>query len=369
MLDTIKNVLKIIESHGFEAYIVGGFVRDFILGNSSKDVDICTNAKPFELNKIFDNVVFIDERYGTITVEYNKIKFEITTFRKDNNYMNNRKPESIEYIDSLDDDIQRRDFTMNALCMDSSLKIIDKVGGLSDIKNGLIRTIKNPYKVLEEDALRILRAIRFATTLNFILDSDLEKAIIKYKELLKNISYYRKKDELNKILLSKDSKRGVSLIKKYGLDLELDIYNIDNIISSDDLIYIWSSFEFSLQYPFKKDEKKMIETIKSLCNCNNLDNMVLYKYGLYANVGSALIKKIDKNLIIEKYNSLPIKSRSDILISNEEIKVLLGKNNYNKISIIYNDLEENILNYKLKNDYSDIRKYIISRYLGENNEK
>lgn len=368
MLKNAIEILKKIEAKGFNAYIVGGFVRDYILGIDSNDIDISTNATPLDLKKIFDNIISTNEQYGNIIVLYNGFAFEITTLRREGKYVNNRKPTKVEYIESLEEDLKRRDFTINTICMNSSLEIIDLLEGSKDIKNQMIKAVRSAYIELNEDALRILRAIRFATILNFNLDSELENAIVKYKHLLKNISFDRKKIELDKIFCSKNAIHGIQLIKNYKLDIDLEL-NVDNFIYSEDLIYMWASIDFSPKYTFKKHEMKAITMIKELYNYDNLNNIILYKYGLYVNVGSGMIKGIDKKIIIDKYNSLPIKSRSDILINNKELMDIIDKKMYNKINNIYEDLEYKILNRELVNTKLNIKKYIINNYLGDNNEK
>ena len=162
MLDTSIEILKKIEESSFKAYIVGGFVRDYILNIPSIDVDICTNATPKELLEIFDNAI-PNEEYGSVRVVYKKVTFEITTFRKETKYVGHRKPMEIEYIDDLKQDLLRRDITINTLCMNSNGEIIDVLGVMQDLKNRVIKVVGDANKKLEEDSLRILRCIRFAT--------------------------------------------------------------------------------------------------------------------------------------------------------------------------------------------------------------
>ena len=164
MNDTARLILNKINESGFQAYLVGGYPRDLYLGRESTDFDICTNATPKDLTEIFGDVKQHLEQYGSVTVYLNNLRFEITTFRKDIKYINNRKPIEIEYIDNLEDDLKRRDFTMNTMCLDSEGNLIDLLNGKEDIDKHLIRTVGDANKKISEDSLRILRAIRFATT-------------------------------------------------------------------------------------------------------------------------------------------------------------------------------------------------------------
>jgi len=172
MNETALKILKKINSNGFVSYLVGGYPRDLYLGKESIDYDICTNATPKELKEIFGESVLPAEQYGSVTLMYHNTRFEITTFRKDIKYINNRKPVEIEYVDNLLDDLKRRDFTMNTMCIDSNGNLIDLLNGKEDINDRIIRTVGNAELKIYEDSLRIHRAIRFATILNFKLDDD-----------------------------------------------------------------------------------------------------------------------------------------------------------------------------------------------------
>ena len=192
MLDTSLKVLNMIEDNSYEAYIVGGFVRDYIMGIKSNDVDITTNAKPKELIKIFPNANLDNALYGSITVYYNDIRFEITTYRMESNYDDNRHPDTINYVKDLKTDLKRRDFTINTICMDKYGNILDLLNCKDDINKKIIRTVINPMASFKLDSLRILRAIRFATTLDFELDSKIVEAIRQSKYLLEGLSINRK---------------------------------------------------------------------------------------------------------------------------------------------------------------------------------
>ena len=185
----IKKVLSAIEKKGFEAYLVGGYVRDLLLGKISYDIDICTNATPKDLITIFP--MALAKSLGGIDFKIKEYHFEIMTYREEISY-ENRRPSEYNYINNLVLDLQRRDFTINAICMNTKGEIIDLVKGVNDLTNSRIVMIGDAAKKLKEDPLRILRAIRFATTLNFNLDNTLVKEIKNnYKELKKSlIKYY-----------------------------------------------------------------------------------------------------------------------------------------------------------------------------------
>ena len=157
LIEKACELLQMFYSSGYEAYVVGGFVRDIILGRNSFDVDIATNATPKEVQMIFKDVKLPFEGYGSVHLVYKKVNFEITTYRMDLEYQDKRKPSKIVYTDKLIIDLRRRDFTMNTLCMDKNKNIIDLLNARCDIENKVIKTVGNANRRLKEDSLRILR--------------------------------------------------------------------------------------------------------------------------------------------------------------------------------------------------------------------
>ena len=356
MYNTALELLNKFNEDNFKAYIVGGFPRDLYINKKSTDVDICTNATPKEIKEIFKDSKINNEQYGSVSLIYNTVRFEITTFRKEKKYENNRYPVKIKYIDNLIDDLLRRDFTINTLCIDSEGNYIDLLNAKQDIDNKIIKCVGDANKKIKEDILRSLRAIRFATILNFKLDDKLKKAIKKNKKLIKKLSYYRKKEELEKIFSSPNCKYGLDLIKELELDKELNI-NTDIIITTSSL-GIWAQLNVLDIYPFTKNEKEIIKNIKLALKEDVLDNNILYKYGLYVCTLVGEIKNIDRVDIVKKYNSLPIFSIKDINVKADQICEILNKNKGPFIKKIYKDLEYKILNNLLENDFNEIKNYL-----------
>ncbi len=366
MLDVALKLLKEITSHSYKAYIVGGFVRDYILGIESKDIDIATNATPKQIKEIFEDSCLPNEDYGSVIVEKKGIRFEITTFRKEIEYDNNRKPVEIKYIDDLYSDLLRRDFTINTICMNEDGEILDYLDGRRDIDNKLIRSVGSAYDKFTEDSLRILRAVRFATILDFELDDEIISAINDTKHLIKNLSFYRKKCELDKIFTSPNRKNGIQLLLNLGLDEELDIQNLRRIvdIETTSSIGIWCLLDVDDKYPFNKNELELIHDIKVALELNNMDPIALYKYGLYVNCVAAEIKGKDIKEITESYSLLTIKSRDEINIDSEDIMELLSKAPGKYLKDIYDDIEREILYRRLINEKNEICNYIIKKYKG-----
>lgn len=362
MLDKAIKFIKKIEECGFKAYIVGGFTRDYLLGIESSDIDICTNAKPSDIRRIFKDSCMPNEDYGSVVVVNRNIRCEVTTFRKEISYINNRKPVEYVYIDNLIDDLKRRDFTINTICIDKDKKIIDLLDGRKDLVKKEINTVGNSIEKFSEDSLRILRAVRFATILDFRLSDDVKDAIIKTKHLLKTLSYQRKKLELDKIFGSIHVRYGVKLLIELGLDQELELYNLKNIKSFDNLIGIWSQLNVIDIYPFTKNEKELISNINKALELDNLNPLVLYKYGLYVNSVAGDIKGLDKKLMTYKYEELPIKDKNDIAISGKDIMNILDMEPGSYIKDIISDIEEKIVLGQLNNNIDDLREYIVNTW-------
>ncbi len=359
MLDNALKILNIICDNGYKAYIVGGFVRDYLLGINSNDIDITTNATPKELQEIFDNACIPSADYGAVTINNSGTRYEITTFRKEISYTNNRKPEKIEYIDDLYKDLTRRDFTINTICIDKNGDIIDFLKGQDDLKKRIIKTVGNAKEKFEEDSLRMLRAVRFASNLGFELDIEVEEAIKAKKYLLKNISYNRKKEELDKIFSNVNAKKGIELLLKFGLDKELELERLKDIKNTESLMCVWSILNVTDIYPFNNTEKEMIININKALKLDNYDALVLYKYGLYINQQAGAIKGLDKKKITKLYNKLKIHSKKDLDITSDQIIKIINKPPGEYIKLIYDDLEKEVLYNRLKNHNRNLKKYIV----------
>lgn len=199
-------ILEKLNDSGFEAYLVGGCVRDMLMDRPIHDHDITTNALPEQIIAVFSELSVIPTglKHGTVTVLYEGEPFEITTYRIDGEYSDSRRPDSVEFTDSLTADLSRRDFTMNAIAMDRHGTLIDPFGGAQDILRKVICCVGDPEKRFAEDALRIMRCIRFASQLGFTIDRDTENAVHRMKDRLGLVSAERIRTELDKLLCGKN---------------------------------------------------------------------------------------------------------------------------------------------------------------------
>lgn len=211
-MDMPKNVdtaINLLQSAGFEAYAVGGCVRDSLLGKTPNDWDITTSAKPEDMKSVFAEFHCIDTgiKHGTVTVVIDGEPLEITTFRLDGEYEDNRHPKSVTFTSNLGADLGRRDFTVNAMAYSKMTGTVDLFGGQNDLKNGIIRCVGDPDRRFNEDALRILRALRFASALDFEIEEKTAQSLLKNRALLGNISEERIAKELLKLVCGKGAKR------------------------------------------------------------------------------------------------------------------------------------------------------------------
>jgi len=234
----VSHVTDTLENGGFQVYLVGGCVRDLLIGREPKDWDVTTNAKPEEIIKLFEKTVY-ENTFGTVgvcvpheiissdvshgtkedvireTPEYDII--EVTPYRLEAKYTDFRHPDEVKFSEKLEDDLKRRDFTVNSLALDNKGQLIDLYNGQQDLKDKLLRTVGEPDDRFQEDALRMLRAVRFAVQLDFTISEETTGSILKNSHLIKNISQERIRDEFVKIIMSKNPSVGIVMLQKFGL--------------------------------------------------------------------------------------------------------------------------------------------------------
>lgn len=236
----VRFILDRLKNNGHEAYIVGGCVRDSILNNIPKDWDITTKARPEEVIKLFDKVILTGVKHGTVTVLINSEGYEVTTYRMDGEYEDSRHPKKVNFVSNLKEDLARRDFTINAMAYNKVDGLIDYFEGVSDLKKKVIKTVGNSEKRFSEDALRMLRAIRFSSQLDFSISNETLNSIKNLRENIKNISKERIREEFNKILMS--NTKGIDILRETGLMeyifpeiIKFYDFKIDNIYYNDNL--------------------------------------------------------------------------------------------------------------------------------------
>jgi len=256
----VRSIVKKLQDAGFEAYVVGGCVRDLLLGREPKDWDVTTSAKPKEIQKLFSDS-FYENEFFTVTVLTKSRKesekaVEVTTFRSDIRYTDMRHPGEVRYAKTLEDDLSRRDFTINAIALTVSGKILDPFNGQADITNKNVKAVGHAELRFSEDALRMMRAVRLATQLEFSIEPETRDALMRSSALLQKISSERIRDELVKIVMSEDGAEGIELLRETGLlryiipELE-EGYGVGQ--NKHHIYTVWEHNLLSLQYAVKNN--------------------------------------------------------------------------------------------------------------------
>ncbi len=344
------SILKKLEDAGHEAYFVGGSVRDYLLKRDIHDVDIATSAQPEEVKKVFPKTVDVGIEHGTILVLENGEGYEVTTFRTESEYKDYRRPDSVVFIRSLIEDLKRRDFTINAIAMDYNGFIQDPFNGLEDLKANILRTVGSPIERFTEDALRMMRAVRFVSQLNFTLEEATCNALKEQGSLLQHIAVERITTEFEKLLDGKQRQKAISIMvetelyqylpnlkgKKDAL-LKIANINIDRLTLCKNQMWLLLLYLLEEDAPTNilKAWKLPTKQIKELTNelsylklrvQTEWDSMMIYQASLqtalnveavYQSIAPNYTNSVDK--IKEIHDMLPIHDRSELAISGHDL--------------------------------------------------
>jgi tRNA nucleotidyltransferase (CCA-adding enzyme) len=316
---TILNIVNKLRDRGFECYLVGGSVRDLILGNDIYDYDFATNARPGDVQKLFRTVP-TGIKHGTVSILADDGQYEMTTYRADGTYIDGRHPDSVSFSNDLRVDVERRDFTINGLAYDPITgEIIDYVNGLQDIKKKIIRTIGDPIKRFNEDGLRPIRACRFAAKLKFVIDDDTFRAIPDTLDVVRKVSRERIRDELLKIMESEKPSTGLEYLRTAGL-MELflpelsDCYSISqNKYHVYDVYYhsVYSCDAASPEYPLIRLAALLHDIGKVPTRQPGVDgDSTFYNHEV---VGTKMAKKLMKRL---KFSNEQIDTVSNLILNH-----------------------------------------------------
>ena len=372
-LERAINILNRLNASSYEAFIVGGAVRDYLLHLDLTDIDITTNAKPEEIAQVFKKTIPTGQAFGTMTVIEEGDAFEITTYRQDGSYLNHRKPASVKYADDVYEDLKRRDFTINQLRMDASRNIYDDFNGLEDLQSKIIRTIGNPEERFEEDALRLLRAFRFSAKLGFTIEENTLKAIQKKAYLIQKISIERIQNELSRMLEYENVLKTVHVMIESGFAYHL--FHLKNALmhllayaegSKWKRLYLISQKTDLSQLPWKLPSKTLrrLQTIKSLdeklqktfyprliLECEEADFKILDEIAIDEN----------KPSIITTYHELKIDliipSKKDLMLNGKELDDALVLKDKSQIQPLLDALIDEVLAGRVINQKDALINY------------
>lgn len=383
-------VLEKLKKSGFEAYFVGGSVRDALLGLQVSDVDIATNAYPKEVKRIFKKTVDVGIEHGTVMVLFQDESYEVTTFRTESTYQDYRRPDSVTFVRSLKEDLKRRDFTINAFAVDETGEIRDFFNGEKDLENGLIRAVGVAEERFNEDALRMMRGVRFSAQLDFDIEEGTLSAISYNASLLEKIAVERIQVEFIKLMLGKARSKGLKIMIETGLFLYCpELKNMENALSqlatdkrienerqSWALLIYYAQLESSIT-PFnpKKILKKwktsnkmiqevmqLIEGIQKRLDSKTIDPWLVYRLGkdLALDVESLLnhINGDGKHpLVREVYDQLPIHSKKELDISGHDLMQQSNERPGKWLGDAMDSILENVVVGKLRNNKREILKW------------
>ncbi|ANU13373.1 tRNA nucleotidyltransferase [Planococcus halocryophilus Or1] len=373
-MNTAIKVIHTLKAAGFEAYIVGGAVRDLLLGKTPHDVDVASSALPQQVKVLFDRTVDTGIDHGTVLVLLDGEGIEVTTFRTESSYSDNRRPDSVEFVLSLEEDLRRRDFTINAMAMTEDLKIIDPFGGKEDLKNKVIRAVGDPDERFEEDALRMLRAIRFSGQLDFIIDMKTLLSIRRHARLIRFIAVERLKSEIDKIFVNPSMQKSMAYLKDSVLTRFLPVgglFEVDWITYHTDgnPTYGWlyllhqqkRQFTDIKDYRFSNEEKRLIEKSLELTALNTWDQWTFYKYTLKQLEMASRVTGKKKDLAAIK-RQLPIQSRSELAVDGWDLIEWSGAKSGPWLKVWIEKIERLIVYGILKNDKELIKDWFEDEY-------
>lgn len=389
MNQKFKQATPILEKlilNQFEAYFVGGSVRDYLLGKDIHDVDIATSATPKEVMNIFPKNVPVGIEHGTVIVIENGINYEITTFRTESDYVDYRRPSEVQFVRSLEEDLKRRDFTINAMAMTVDGQIIDLFNGKQDLHNKIIRTVGNPNERFSEDALRMMRGLRFVSQLGFTLEEQTIVSIKQNAHLLENISIERITSEFEKLLMGEYlsicipntiQSNLINFLPKmdkvngnFTYCINYDFTHLHQLEEKWALLLLVLEINDTIDYlkTWKLPRKRMLQIKKIIDGVNEIkiwDKYFIYKNGIQTSISIEAVKSIynkkstNFDLVNKLFDSLPIYQSADICINGRDLMEWCNRRSGKWISEYIERIEREIIDEKLINQKELVREAVM----------
>lgn len=384
-------ILEEIEKAGFEAYFVGGSVRDLLLNRDIGDVDIATSATPDEIKGIFSKTVDVGIAHGTVVVLYQGESYEVTTFRSESEYDDFRRPNDVTFIRSLEEDLRRRDFTMNAMAMNKDGEIIDPFDGRAALQNEVIKTVGDASERFHEDALRMMRAVRFVSQLSFAIDSETIQALKEHGKLLSFIAVERITTEFEKLLMGQDYQQAIRLLIETGMYQylprltsykgELNAFQQLQLDRSFTIDEHWVMLLYHFNLPptevesFMRGWKQPVKKIRSVqkglsCLYKRMHSgwgiEELYRAQIELAVSTEKLFNVlmekDKDYGIkqleEKWQALPIKERSELAVTGQDLMAWYEQKGGPWIEERLRQIEIAVIKREIRNGKESIREWL-----------
>ncbi|HHW9916543.1 TPA: CCA tRNA nucleotidyltransferase [Staphylococcus aureus] len=390
LFEQARPILEQIQDNGFEAYYVGGSVRDYVMGRNIHDIDITTSATPNEIESIFSHTIPVGKEHGTINVVFNDENYEVTTFRAEEDYVDHRRPSGVTFVRDLYEDLQRRDFTMNAIAMDTAYKLYDYFDGQQDINNRIIRTVGIAEERFQEDALRMIRCLRFQSQLSFDIAMETFEAMRTQMADIKFLSIERIVIELTKLMRGINVEESFNHLKSlkafnympYFEQLDMNQINVTEPIDLELLIAI-VSVKFDINYSLKplklsnrqvKDINQYIQIMNALPSIITKEQLKMFVYDYDTNliknvmVAADVLKANDiqghEPLIVnlqtidETLHRLPMHNRKDMMVNGGVLMAHLNAKSGPWLKDVLRQIEIAIVTGKVSNEETEILKWV-----------
>ncbi|HDX1739462.1 TPA: CCA tRNA nucleotidyltransferase [Staphylococcus aureus] len=390
LFEQARPILEQIQDNGFEAYYVGGSVRDYVMGRNIHDIDITTSATPDEIESIFSHTIPVGKEHGTINVVFNDENYEVTTFRAEEDYVDHRRPSGVTFVRDLYEDLQRRDFTMNAIAMDTAYKLYDYFDGQQDINNRIIRTVGIAEERFQEDALRMIRCLRFQSQLSFDIAMETFEAMRTQMADIKFLSIERIVIELTKLMRGINVEESFNHLKSlkafnympYFEQLDMNQINVTEPIDLELLIAI-VSVKFDINYSLKplklsnrqvKDINQYIQIMNALPSIITKEQLKMFVYDYDTNliknvmVAADVLKANDiqghEPLIVnlqtidETLHRLPMHNRKDMMVNGGVLMAHLNAKSGPWLKDVLRQIEIAIVTDKVSNEETEILKWV-----------
>lgn len=382
-----KKIIETLIQHGFEAVFVGGAVRDFVRHKVANDIDIATSALPSEVKTIFKRTVDLGLAHGTVLVIENHVPIEVTTFRTEGEYTDHRRPSDVKFVNSLEEDLKRRDFTMNALAMTADFQVVDLFDGQRDLHNEIIRTVGEPIERFKEDALRMLRAIRFTAQLGFSIDNATLEAIKLCANDLAYVSVERVSAELEKMWLSTNLDKGMTYLGQSDLakhlpgDFSFEDDRWNHLGNPQNILVCWA-FLCLLQekpngsqlvtvYKLSNELKLQIihlvqatqiryERLFTIDDLYHYDENILVQAELLSQVLCRGIEQMPIEMIVQRKQSLPIQSIRELVISGQDVMEWFNKPGGPWLKETLSRIEHAVLHQKVVNNATKLKEWVMN---------
>ncbi|RIP34308.1 CCA tRNA nucleotidyltransferase [Staphylococcus gallinarum] len=391
IFETAQPILNNLITHDYQAYFVGGSVRDYLMHKDIHDIDITTSATPDEIEAIFDKTIPIGREHGTINVVYKQEQYEITTFRAEGEYDDHRRPNAVYFVRSLYEDVKRRDFTMNAIAMDKNYQILDYFNGQQDIKDKIIRTVGNADERFNEDALRIIRGLRFQSQLGFTLEESTYNGMKTHIASIEHLSIERIIVELKKLFAGKyvaQSYKNLMALQAFDYitffkQFDFTKFRVNTAVEFSLLLAALKVQQPTVEIPLsklkisnqeKKEIAKYMQLLQTLPNITSKNDL---KYFVYDFGKSDITKVLNQSellhnnhiidlqpLIIntttinEIYSQLPITSRKQLAINGNDLLTTLNQSGGAWLKPLLRDIECAIIRGEITNQKNEILEWV-----------